>query len=63
MDLSAIKDALSFFIDLVEGITKIFTNLPKFFKAFNHIDDPDFFDFDKLLKPLPEASAETKPKK
>lgn len=63
MDLSAIKDALSFFIDLVEGITKIFTNLPKFFQAFTHIDDDGFFDFDKLLKPLPEASAETKPKK
>lgn len=58
MDLSAIKDALSFFIDLVEGITKIFTNLPKFFQAFTHIDDKGFFDFDSLLTPLPEAPTE-----
>lgn len=63
MDLSAIKDALSFFIDLVEGISKIFQGLPKFFQAFNRIDDEGFFDFDKLIKPLPEAPAETKPEK
>ena len=34
MDISAIKDALDFFVDLVEGITKVFQGLPKFFESF-----------------------------
>lgn len=56
MDLSAIKDALSFFIDLVEGITKVFKGLPKFFEAFTKIDNPGFFEFGEgYFKELPEA--------
>ncbi|MFP7666164.1 MAG: hypothetical protein ACHEUT_11585 [Corynebacterium pyruviciproducens] len=34
MDISAIKDALDFFVDLVEGITKVFKGLPEFFQSF-----------------------------
>ena len=34
MDISAIKDALDFFVNLVEGITKVFQGLPKFFESF-----------------------------
>ena len=56
MDLSAIKDALSFFIDLVEGITKVFKGLPTFFKAFTDIDNPGFFEFGEgYFKELPDA--------
>ncbi|MHA6556947.1 hypothetical protein ACX3U9_13820 [Corynebacterium pyruviciproducens] len=50
MDISAIKDALDFFVDLVEGITKVFQGLPKFFQSFEGFTTVKGADGKEIIK-------------